>query len=76
MEPLKQALPHLIMSVVVIVAVTALAIDHVVTGGMALPIIGVAGGFTLGGTVAGSASAAGAAAATASQAPASTSPSA
>jgi dipeptide/tripeptide permease len=76
MEPLKQALPHLIMSVVVIVAVAALALDHVVTGGMALPIIGVAGGFTLGGTVAGSATGATTTAVATEQASASTSPSA
>lgn len=56
MQDLKTALPHLLMAALVIVAVSVLAILHILTGGEALPVIGAAGGFTLGGTI-GSASA-------------------
>lgn len=54
MKDLQKAIPHLITTVTVIAAVTALALDHIITGGEAYGGILMAGGFTLGGTVASS----------------------
>lgn len=48
MDDLRKAAPHLIMATVVIVAVSLLAIDHILTGGEALGSIAAASGFTLG----------------------------
>lgn len=43
-----QNLPHLIMAVVVVAAMTVLAALNVITGGEALGVIGAATGFSLG----------------------------
>lgn len=48
MDDLKKAAPHLIMATVVVIAVSLLAIDKVLTGGEALGSIAAASGFTLG----------------------------
>lgn len=62
MDNLKQAAPHLIMSLIVVVAVVILALDHILTGGEAYGAIIAVGGFTVAGTVSsGSASSAAAA---------------
>lgn len=45
-------LPHLLMSTIVIAAVSALAGVGVITGSEALPVIGAAAGFSMGGGVA------------------------
>lgn len=63
MKELMQALPHLVIALAVIGAVSALAAINVLTGSEALPVIIAAGGFTLGGTIASSSASAGAAAA-------------
>jgi hypothetical protein len=48
MNSFVRALPHLIMSTIVIAAVIILAIDRILTGGEAYGAILAAGGFTLG----------------------------
>lgn len=52
MSNLIQSIPHLITVLIIVASVTALALDHVLTGGEALPVIASAGGFSLGGIVA------------------------
>lgn len=51
MQNLLNALPHLVMALAVIAAMSVLAALGVVTGQVAAPIIAAAGGFTLGGTI-------------------------
>lgn len=48
MGNLKQAAPHLIMATVAIVAIIALALDHLIPGGEAFGGVMAASGFTLG----------------------------
>ena len=48
MQNLTRAVPHLLMSTVVIVSVCILAVDRILTGGEAYGAILAAGGFTLG----------------------------
>ena len=43
---------HIIIATVIIVAATVLAVQHVITGGEALGIIGAIGGVSVGGAVA------------------------
>lgn len=50
MSNLARTLPHLIMSLSVVTAVSVLAVMGIITGQEALPVIAAAGGFTLGGT--------------------------
>jgi len=54
------SLPHLVMAIVVVGAVSALAAIGVITGGEAVAMIGTASGFTLGGAVASGSASAGA----------------
>lgn len=51
MRELQKSLPHLLTSFIVIVALTILAVDHLITGGEAFGGILGAGGFTMGGVV-------------------------
>ena len=48
MQNLQTNLSHMVMATVAIVAVTALAIAHIITGGEALGVIAGATGFTMG----------------------------
>jgi hypothetical protein len=47
MQTLTDNLPHMIMGFIAIVAVTLLSIEHVITGGEALAVIGASSGFTM-----------------------------
>lgn len=47
MSQLQQNLPHMIMALVAIVAVTILALHGTISGGEALAVIGAASGFTM-----------------------------
>lgn len=47
MGQLQQNLPHMIMGLVAIIAVTLLALEGTITGGEALAVIGGATGFTM-----------------------------
>jgi hypothetical protein len=52
MTDILKAVPHLITACLVIAAATVLACLHIISGGEAIGLIGMGGGFTLGGTVA------------------------
>lgn len=48
MQQLQSNLPHMVMGIVAVVATMILALDHIVTGGTAVGVIGAATGFTMG----------------------------
>lgn len=48
MDYIRQNVPHMIMGALAVIAAVVLAMDHIISGGEALTVIGAATGFTMG----------------------------